>query len=197
MKLIQDIAEYRLVMEFLHKIKAGKKRVIIAIDGRAGSGKTTFAKRVQEALDCNVFHMDDFFLPASLKTEKRLQEPGGNVHYERFYEEVIAPIVKGMPVVYRPYNCQTGELEEEMSFKPKQITVVEGVYSLHPLFQPFYDFKVFMTVDQEVQLARIERRNGKEMLQDFVERWIPLEENYFRQLNIEKQCDITIDTTDF
>ena len=36
MKLIQDIAEYRLVMEFLHKIKDGKKRVIIAIDGRAG-----------------------------------------------------------------------------------------------------------------------------------------------------------------
>jgi uridine kinase len=37
-------------------------RVIVAIDGKCTSGKTTLASRLAEIYDCNVFHMDDFFL---------------------------------------------------------------------------------------------------------------------------------------
>ena len=61
---------------------------IIAIDGRAASGKSTLAQQLGELLDADVIHMDDFFLPPSLRTKERLSEPGGNVHYERFAEEV-------------------------------------------------------------------------------------------------------------
>ena len=39
-----------------------KERVIVAIDGRCASGKTTLAREIAKRLDCNIFHMDDFFL---------------------------------------------------------------------------------------------------------------------------------------
>ena len=39
-------------------------QVIIAIDGKCTSGKTTLASKLAEIYDCNVFHMDDFFLPS-------------------------------------------------------------------------------------------------------------------------------------
>ena len=37
-------------------------RVIVAIDGKCTSGKTTMASKLAQIYDCNVFHMDDFFL---------------------------------------------------------------------------------------------------------------------------------------
>ena len=39
-----------------------KETVIVAIDGKCTSGKTTLASKLAEIYDCNVFHMDDFFL---------------------------------------------------------------------------------------------------------------------------------------
>ena len=49
--------------------RTDKEHVIIAIDGPSATGKTTFAKNIKKHFDCNVFHMDDFFLPDEKKTE--------------------------------------------------------------------------------------------------------------------------------
>ena len=72
---------------------AGKR--VIAIDGRSGAGKTTLSQILSERLGASVVHMDDFFLPLSLRSDKRLSEAGGNVHYERFIEEVLPHINDG------------------------------------------------------------------------------------------------------
>ena len=75
----------------------------VAIDGMSCSGKSSLAALLEKIYDCNVFHMDDFFLPREMKTPQRLAEPGGNVHYERFAEEVLTKL--GTPFL-RPFNCQ-------------------------------------------------------------------------------------------
>ncbi|PAE29383.1 hypothetical protein CHI07_09555 [Paenibacillus sp. 7884-2] len=46
-----------------------------------------------------------------MKTEKRMSDPGGNVHYERFKEEIIQPLQNEIPTVHRPYNCQKKALD--------------------------------------------------------------------------------------
>lgn len=170
------------------------KPKFIAIDGRCGSGKSTLALLLQQEVDCNLIHMDDFFLPFELKTMERLSEPGGNIHYERFKEEVLTPLLHGESVVYQPYNCQIRALDEPIHTKPKKLTIVEGVYSLHPSLQYAYDYKVFLTMDSKVQMERICKRSGGK-LQRFINEWIPLEEHYFRELNIEEQCHLSIDTS--
>lgn len=81
--------------------------MLIAIDGRCAAGKTTFATHLQGLWDCNMFHMDDFFLRPSQRTPGRLREPGGNVDYERFLGEVLVPLRKGEPFSYCPYDCKT------------------------------------------------------------------------------------------
>jgi uridine kinase len=43
--------------------------------------------------------------------------------------------------------------------------------------------------------SRILKRNGKEKLQDFLNKWIPMEEQYFAGLDIKNQCDLILDTT--
>ena len=40
------------------------------------------------------------------------------------------------------------------------------------------------------QLRRIRARNGEEGAQRFVERWIPLEERYFTELDVRAHCGL-------
>jgi energy-coupling factor transporter ATP-binding protein EcfA2 len=63
------------------------RHIVISIDGSSASGKTTLAKNLASLLNGETVHCDDFFLPAELRTEKRLNEAGGNIHYERLKAE--------------------------------------------------------------------------------------------------------------
>lgn len=177
-----------------------KEHILIAIDGRCASGKSTLAgqlltSQLKEQTGCCVIHMDDFFLRPEQRTVKRLQEPGGNVDYERFLEEVMKPLSKNQPFSIRAYNCKTQLFENPVSIKPKRISVIEGSYSCHPSLWEFYDFRIFLTIDKEEQLRRIMRRNGKEAAAMFQEKWIPLEERYFEAYDIEKRCDLRFITS--
>ena len=67
----------------LQKEKEGlDEPLIVAIDGRCGSGKTTLGEYLEQVFDCNLFRMDDFFLRMEQRTPQRLKETGGNVDYD-------------------------------------------------------------------------------------------------------------------
>ena len=178
---------YYEVRERIRTLLAGEKpRIITAIDGRCGSGKTTLAAWLMEQFDGNLFHMDDFYLRSEQRTPERLAETGGNVDYERFREEVTAPLAAGREVLYRRFDCASFSLEKPVLLPPKRLNVIEGSYSMHPYFGGIYDLRVFMTIDPAVQEERIRRRNGEEKLQRFLSEWIPKEEAYFRKYHPEQ-----------
>lgn len=188
---------FRDVIEKVDELQKKDATSIIAIDGMCGSGKSYLSSILAAAFDCNVFHMDDFFLPLEMKKEERLLIPGGNVHYERFKEEVLDFLVRKETVIYRPYLCGLWRLGEAVKKEPKKINIVEGTYSLHPELREFYDEKIFLSVDSKIQLERILHRNGEEKLKQFVSKWIPLESLYFEYFNIKSICDFAVDTTHF
>lgn len=160
------------------------KPIIIAIDGRCASGKTTLAKAISEQLDCNVIHMDDFFLRPEQRTANRLATPGGNIDHERFLEEVLIPLSKGLPVTYHPFDCHKMGFGEEILLSPKKINIVEGSYSYHPSLRDYYAYTFFLTISLEEQMKRIIDREGVEKAKIFKEKWIPLEEEYFKTLEV-------------
>lgn len=189
-------AKYFPAFEAVKKLESKDTPVTIAIDGRCASGKSFLAKLLEKSFTCNVFHMDDFFLPFDMKTPERLQEPGGNVHYERFYEEVLTNLQKNEAVTYRPYDCSKGILSEPIHKEFKKLTVIEGSYSLHKALEKAYDYKIFLTINPKVQQERILKRNGEKVLGNFITKWIPMEENYFSTLGIQAKCDLVIDTSE-
>ena len=170
----------------------GDKPCVIAIDGRAASGKTTLADCLQTVLDADVIHMDDFFLPPILRTEERLNEAGGNIHYERFDDEVLQVISEQKPFSYRVFDCSIMDFGGMREIGDKQFRIVEGSYSHHPKFGKYADITVFSDVVPEEQIERIHKRNGEKMLQMFQSRWIPMEEKYFEHCSIKDNVDLRV-----
>ena len=161
---------------------------IIAIEGGAASGKTTLAGILTEVYDCNVFHMDDFFLRPEQRTPERFAEIGGNVDRERFLEEVLEPLKRGDAVCYRPFDCGKWALGEPITVEPKKLTVVEGVYSMHPDLSDCYDYSVYLDISPEYQRGRIQERNSPAFAKRFFEEWIPLENRYFDGMRVKERC---------
>jgi hypothetical protein len=148
-------------------------KVIVAIDGRSSAGKSTLSSVISDVYDCNVFHMDDFFLTPKQKTHQRLNKPGGNVDYERFNSEVMLSFKDAGNFSYRRYDCKSGSFCNPIKVVPKKLNIVEGVYSMHPTLIDNYSLKIFMDIDDKAQSARILKRNGKYMHERFQNEWIP------------------------
>ena len=165
----------------IDELLAAKDTVIVAIDGKCTSGKTTLASKLAEIYACNVFHMDDFFLRPEQRTPERFAEIGGNVDYERFREEVLLPLKTGKAFSYHPFDCSTFTLAASVAVTPKKLNIVEGTYSHHPYFGNPYDLKILLTVDEETQRKRILERPAF-LHKRFFEEWIPMENQYFAKL---------------
>ena len=174
-------------------LKENKKEIIvIAIDGMTGSGKTTLAEELSQVYNAPIFHADDYFLPPELRTEERLNEPGGNIHYEKMKKEIIDILVEGKinsTIKYKPFICKNQSYGEEKSFKLNKVNIVEGSYCLNPYFGKYYDISVFLKINEKSQIERLTKR-CPQMINNFINRWIPLEKKYHDAFKLYDNCDI-------
>lgn len=190
---------YEEIFAAVKRLLSEKPYVTAAIDGRCGSGKTTLARELAQHFQGRIIHTDDFYLPPEMRRAGWEKTAGANMDFERLRLEAVQPAAQGREIVYRPYRCQGAQAKEQnrpetgniLPFAP--LTVVEGTYSLYPPLADCYDLKIFLTCPQQVQRERLVRREG-EHYADFEKRWIPLEEQYFREYRIREKCDIAADT---
>lgn len=170
------------------------KKPTVVIDGDCGAGKTTLAALLACLYDTAPIQMDDFFLPFELRTEERMMQAGGNVHYERFASQVLCGIAQREPFTYQAFDCQSGMMHAKQ-YTPIGVTLIEGSYSHHPYFDEAYQkldvIKVFVWVEEAEQQRRLANRNPL-MLERFQNQWIPLEKKYFKAYDMKARADFAL-----
>ncbi|MBR5867923.1 MAG: hypothetical protein IKZ21_00640, partial [Clostridia bacterium] len=172
------------------KLASGKSPLVLRIDGRCAGGKTTTAALLAELYPrAGVVHMDDFFLPPSLRSPERYAEAGGNIHYERFREEVSEKIGRGA-FAYRRFDCSRMDYGEWVEVPESSLYIVEGSYSGNSKLGLSADIGVFCHVDPVTQIERIVARDGEEYRESFETRWIPLEEAYITACRVVEQSNL-------
>lgn len=173
------------------------KRLAVAMDGFSAAGKTTAAALLSRILCADTVHMDDFFLPPSLRTPDRFAQPGGNVHYERFAAEVAPHLEQRQAFSYQRFECSRMELGPMVPIGDGPILLVEGAYALHPGCQARYGLTSFFNIAPAQQRRRILERNGPQMLERFEKEWIPLERAYAQAFQLPQAAQLVIESSDF
>ena len=169
--------------------------VLVALDGRCGSGKTTLAAQLARQFPQSItVHTDDFYLPPASRVANWEQIPCANMDIQRLRDEVVAPARAGQAFSYQAYSCREGAYLPPRPLGSAPLVIVEGSYSHHPSLAPYYDIRIFVTCSPDEQARRLRKREG-ELYSNFVERWIPLEEGYFAKFQIEQTVDFILDTT--
>ena len=171
------------------------KPLVLALDGRCGSGKTTLADGLARQFPASiVLHTDDFYLPPAQRVRGWEKTPCANMDLIRLRDEALRPAYEGQPVLYRAYSCRAGAYQPVQELAPQPLVILEGSYSHHPLLAGYETLQVFVTCSREEQTRRLQTREG-ERYANFAARWIPLEEGYFAQYRIEETTDLAVDTT--
>ena len=128
---------------------------LVAVDGFAGSGKTTFAGRLAAALSAQVLHTDDL-----------LEGWADTVSFwPRLDEWVLAPLRSGRSGRYHRYDWLHQRFGSQWHAVPlAPALVVEGVTSARAAVRPELTLSVWVDAPKSVRTARGIARDGEASL---------------------------------
>lgn len=142
-------------------LRQKKSRVVVAIDGRGGAGKSSLARALVSRLtkSAHVEH-DWFHLP-------KAQVVGAHrFDHARLISEVISPFQSGAQTLsFLRYNwgylagIPDGFHDTPTTIEDKEILVIEGCETLHQSLVPYLDLTIWVDTDPEVSLERGIRRD--------------------------------------
>jgi uridine kinase len=170
---------------------------LIAIDGGGGSGKTTFATRLQKEIAGSfIVKIDDFYRPPQLRSPLvSTQVINPNFDWDRFRKLVLEPVKNNQDICYQLYNFDKGTLSGEIISVPKSSTViVEGVWCMQTAFVDFYDYRIWLEAQATIRLQRGVLRDGEDMRQAWEQEWIPIDEYYQETQKPQLQANCIVDS---
>lgn len=126
---------------------------LIGIDGHAGSGKSTFAERLAEALGgVPVLHLDD------VATHEELFG-----WTERLRRQVLEPLSTGRAAHWAPYDWVERRFGPARVLEPVPLLLVEGVGAGRRALRPHLARLLWMETPRTLSWGRGRNRDGREL----------------------------------
>ncbi|MFP5528627.1 P-loop NTPase fold protein [Peptococcus simiae] len=185
---------YEQIVTLIDSEMRYKKKFVLAIDGMAGSGKTTLAHILQENYSekANLISMDDFYLPA--EDAFMHNNYADHINVKMFLQSILNPLSFHQDITYKPFLCKLQKYGTSITLTSKPICIIEGTYSCLPIFEQFYNLKICLITSKHQQEQRLLKREGEINIKKFDEIWLPRERTYFSETSIFKRMDFIMRT---
>src|SRR5580692_3153452 len=190
-----------LAAEIRHNYSEG--RVIVAIDGMDGAGKTEFANALAAELGIGhkaVFRasIDDFHQSRARRYARGRDSAEGfyrdSFDYPTFKRMLTEPFRTGW---IGSFNLKAFDLKRDLPFQPvwssgpkDAILVVDGIFLNRPELRGIWNFSIWLDVDPEVAAARMLERDG---VSEFPDRYTGGQELYLKESKPRDAANAIID----
>jgi uridine kinase len=163
--------------------RLGRTR-LVCVDGPAGSGKTTLAGRLADAVGATVVHMDDLYAGWTLTGA-----------FARLAAGVLRPLAEGRPGSYARYDWKAGRFEDERTaVAVPEVLVVEGCGSAPRAVDAWAVLRIWVEAPQPVRLSRGIARDGAGLEPEW-RRWQGEEARLFAAEDTRARADVVVDGT--
>jgi uridine kinase len=156
---------------------------LVAIDGPAGSGKTTLADEIAELTGAAVVHMDNLY-------EGWSGLPRVGVQLDR----LLHPLSRNRPGSYRRWDWYAGRWAESVVVPPAPMLILEGVGAGSRAHAGLVTILAWVEVPAELRLTRGLARDGVE-LDEHLRQWAADEQEHFALNGTRERADVIIDGT--
>ena len=172
--------------------RRGPAVLVVAIDGGGGAGKSTLARGISAefAGRVSIIRCDDFYRPLA-STER-----SPKVAYEEYFDwrrlrdEVLIPLCAGKNARYQRYDWSTDRLAEWTEVKPREIVLIEGVFSMRPELRDLIDAAIFIETPREERIRRMLARPQADAA--WMASWIAAEDWYLEHVVPHGSADLIL-----
>ncbi|CAB4335446.1 MAG: hypothetical protein F2690_02545 [Actinobacteria bacterium] len=131
---------------------------LIAIDGRAGAGKTTLAAALSTELSLKhsvgVIHMDDLY------------EGWNNalgIHLSQTLETIVKAHQLNKTIEIKIFNWESMTFDSTQRIEPVEILILEGVGAGQKVVREAGAIVHWLDIDPEIGIARVLKRDGNQI----------------------------------
>ena len=152
-----------------------KNIILIAIDGVAGSGKTTLAHKLAEDLtESSVVHMDDLYDGWNNPLSQKLTA--------RVISQLLEPLSKQLPVSYQKFDWRLNRFTEFITIPLSKFFILEGVGAAQREFRPYINKIIWIECDPNLGLRRVIARDGEQVAQEMIKFLIDQNNHFLTEL---------------
>ena len=177
------MTDYQSLLQEINGIE-NDKTTLIAIDGVAGSGKTTLAlKLATELTDSYVVHMDDLYDGWNNPLSQKLTA--------RVISQLLNPISKQMSVSYQVFNWKLNRFTDFKSVPQSKYLILEGVGAAQREFRPYMNKIIWIECDPNLGYNRVIARDGDQVKQEMLKFLIDQNNHFLTELS-KNAADYTL-----
>ena len=167
----------------LGAVRLGAVR-LVCVDGPAGSGKTTFAGRLTDALGkgAGLVHLEDLYAGWTLTGATARLSAG-----------VLRPLAEGLPGSYHQYDWGAGRFADEpIPVVVPRVLVVEGCGSSPRALDTWTTLRVWVEAPAPLRLSRGLARDGEDLAAHW-HRWQESEAAHFAAEDTRARAELRVD----
>ncbi len=161
---------------------------LIAIDGRAGSGKTTLASELGLAFrvdrSVSILHMDEIYAGWNDALGPTLT---------RTLEDLLISLSAGLTHEMPIYDWGRGDFLTSRTMVPGDLLILEGVGSGQRKVREFGSTTIWLDIDADIGLARVLERDGRN-IQLQMQKWQMDENAHFSRDKTRESSDFILST---
>ena len=185
--------------------KANNKPLLIAIDGGSGSGKSSIARIIAKQLNATLIVTDDFYRADithdGWQNRSYKERAADAINWRNLRSNVLEPLMNGISASWKSFDFNAGTRpdgtyginSEYINYLPNDLIILEGAYSCRPELCDLIHLKILVNVPVQVRHGRLKKREKKEFLMQWHERWDGAEQYYFGEICPHSAFDLVIE----
>jgi energy-coupling factor transporter ATP-binding protein EcfA2 len=174
-------------------LRQSKQTPVVLIDGRAGSGKSTFARLLQDQVfqetkqSPKVIHMDDLYQGWEGLAQGSLY----------LVEQILKPLKLAGKAQWQRWdwaNDKRGGTDPGngwREFEGQNMLIIEGCGSVTAQSTELSDLTIWIGADRQTRRERFEARD-RGVFSNFWNSWSAQEDEFFHEKRSEQLCQLTV-----
>ena len=159
---------------------------LLAIDGPAGAGKTTFAATLEvellQSATVKVIHMDDLYSGWDNALSNALSE---------ILDRISTAHLANREFVIKIFNWQTMQFDTEETIMPTDYLIIEGVGAAQQIVRDSGATTYWLDIEPEIGLQRVLERDGEHIKAQML-RWQVEQDKHFARDETRENCEFKL-----
>ena len=159
---------------------------LYAIDGPAGSGKTTYAAKLAAELSVNatvkIIHMDDLYNGWDNALSNALSE---------ILDRISTAHLAGRECVIKKFNWSTMQFDSEEIITPTDFLIIEGVGAAQQIVRESGAITYWLDIEPEIGLQRVLARDGAH-IEVQMRQWQIDQDKHFARDETRENCEFKL-----